>query len=335
MKKLVSLVLILILAASACGLSAFAALSYTRARSVRVSGSKTVRVGGTVQMSMSVSPRDVDYDDIEWTSSDYDIADVDSDGNVMGMAVGEATIRCRIYGPDDNNKTVRLGSGETTINVVSNLVDGKIAEASSTSSSTKSSSSAGSKSSSGGKISDSAVNEAVKKALIRGTTTKTTFKDAGSVSAAALKAAGQTMKNGGGTVLLNFDTMNGKSVEGRLSINPAAAGDLRGDIKTGVYTNDEAVSKTRTRFQKSFRNDVVIIKAAHSGSYGMNVTYAVKIGTSLAKSKNLRLYSYDPDRNKYSEISGSNIRIDNNGYVHFTTYQGDYLVISNGELTKK
>lgn len=337
MKKFVSLFLALTLAISLCVMPASAA--YTKASRVNIHASSTkIRVGRTLQLEERVYPRDLDYSEVEWSTDDYSVIELDEYGEVTGLMPGEATVRCRIFGyPDDGsspNKMVRLGSQDITITVVKNLYsDSSSSKSSSSSSSTSSKSS--SSTVSGSKISTSDVNAAVKKAVVRGKTKSTTFKDVGSISASALQAAAVTMKNGGGTVLLNFDTTtNGKSVEGRLTINPAAAAKVKGDTKLGVYTNDGAVSKTRTKFEKYFKNDVVIIKAAHSGSYGMDVTYAVKIGKSLS-TKDLRIYTYDPDTNKYSEISGSNIWIDSNKYVHFTTSLGDYLVVSAGKLAKK
>ncbi len=46
----------------------------------------------TVQLSAAVYPMNASYQDIVWTSSDENIAYVDSDGNITGVTVGEAII---------------------------------------------------------------------------------------------------------------------------------------------------------------------------------------------------------------------------------------------------
>jgi len=185
------------------------------------------------------------------------------------------------------------------------------------------------------RISAVTVTNAVRANVARGQTRHATFRGYSSVAAATLKSANTEMQRGGGTVLLNFDTMNAanpRSVEGRVTINPRNSANLTGDVQLGVYTNDGATGATRRRFERFFSNRVVIIKASQKGSYGMPVNYAVKIGTDLANARQLMLYSYDPVTNRAMTINNSNIWLDRNGFVHFTTSLGDDLVIADGPL---
>ncbi len=76
------------------------------------------------------------------------------------------------------------------------------------------------------------------------------------------------------------------------------------------------------------------MKAAQTGSYGMTVSYAVK-AASLASLSEFRLYSYKADTNSFTQVQNANITIDANGYAHFNTNLGDYLVICDGALLKK
>lgn len=342
MKKALSVLLALSLMLSLAGITAFAEVE--RAQKVKIEYStKNFREGRTYQLNEKVYPEDIPYDDVNWSSSNDSILEVDRYGEVTAYSSGVCDITCRVFVKDpDTGKSVRIGSGTVTFTVrdkQGNLPDENENKPDSTKTTTTQTT--GTKTSdsntttSKGKLTASEVTSAVRNSLIPGTTSSATFKGYDSVPAAALKTAALEMSNGGGIVLLNFDTMNGKDVEGRLTINPISAANVAGDIKLGVYTNDSAVSKVRTKFQKFFKNKVVLIKAAQSGSYGMKVTYAVKIDSTLTSSKNLALYSYNPDTNKYYLVKDSNIWIDTSGYVHFTTNLGDYLVISSGALTLK
>lgn len=337
MKKLIALLLTFAVTLSLLSVAVFAADYDPRARRVKITASKrTVSVGKTIYLDVSVYPEDLDYDEVKWSTGDYDLIDLDSYGEVVGLEPGTATVRAVVYrkGTDptaNKDKLYRIGSSEIEIKVTGSSPsggtgilprevddDGNVISTSKTN----------------GAITSTTVSNAVKKALVKGSTTSTTFKDYESVSAFALQSAATAMS--GGTVMLHFDTTSdGKAVEGRLTINPKNAANLKNDIKVGVYTNNVQTYKARGTFEKYFKNEVVIIRAAHSGSYGMEVKFAVKIGTSLAKAKSLKLYTYNPETNKYNEVKNSSIRVDANGYAHFTTTVGDYLVISNGALAKK
>lgn len=57
-------------------------------------GKATISIGEQLQLNVSVSPEDADISDINWTSSDSGIADVDPEsGLVTAIAAGSATIK--------------------------------------------------------------------------------------------------------------------------------------------------------------------------------------------------------------------------------------------------
>lgn len=330
MKRILSVFLALILMISVTGMTA-AAATVEKADRINIHASmKTLRVKRTVQLDFKVYPKDLIYDNYEWYSENDDIAEVDEYGEVTGVSPGEVQIALRIFGKDSNGKRVRLGTGYIDLKVVSSVVSSepempKPNYPGSGDSSDKDDFS-------GGKVSAAAINSAVKKAVEKGKTTSSKFKDAGSVSAASLQSAAIAMKNGGGVVLLNFDTTNGTGIEGRLTINPADADGAKGDIKLGVYTTTKEVVNLKEWLEGKFKNRLAVVKAAQSGSFGMNVSYAVKFGTLVVREKDLRVYSYDRDTGKYNEIKDANIRFDTSGYAHFTSTLGGWHIISDGEL---
>lgn len=337
MKKILSLVLAITLVIGMIGVTAFAAddPNYPRITKVSVksvSGSRTVRVDKTLELEYRIYPEDAVEVEVKWSSSDDDVADVDSYGEVYGNAPGETVITCTVTYKTSDTKTSKK-SGNITITVpgkVSSSSDDEDESSASASSKTTTTTTTATE-----KIAASTVTAKVKEVAKKGATTSATFKNVGSVSAATLQAAAQSAKDAGGSVTLNFDTMDGNKVEGRLTIDPSQAEKLTNDISLGVYTNEGKTKKVRDVFNKYFVNDVVVVKAAQTGSYGMTVKYAVKASAALAKSKDLRLYSYSIATGKYTEVKNAGITIDANNYARFSTNLGDYLVLSAGPIKKK
>lgn len=336
MKRLVAMLLTFTVTLSLLGITAFAEVEKaTRVKIVKPRN--TLAVGRTMYLDFSAYPSEVEWDDVSWSTNDYDLIDLDDFGEVTGLEPGTATVKVELYmketdpASNNNGKNIRVGSATAEIKITGTSPsrgtailprdvdkDGNVIRTSNTN----------------GAITSTTVSDAVKKALVKGSTASATFKNYDSVSAYAIQSAATAMK--GGTVTLNFDTMDdNNAIEGRLTINPANASNLRNDINTGVYTSNVQTYKGAGTIQKYFKNDVLVVKAAHSGSYGMSVKIAVKSTDKLSKSKDLRLYTYNPATNKYSEVKDAGLRIDENGFVHFNTTVGDYLVISNGALVKK
>ena len=53
---------------------------------------KSIVVGGEFVLTATVSPTDAANKEVTWTSDKADIATVDNNGKVKGLAIGEATI---------------------------------------------------------------------------------------------------------------------------------------------------------------------------------------------------------------------------------------------------
>lgn len=315
-----------------------------------------VRVGRSILLDVSVLPSNYKYDSIEWYTYDNEILEVNDSGEVTGLKPGKATVAVNVY-LETSAKTVEVGSAEIEIEVRDSIVSSYSFDESiydpdipRVSISSKTSSTANAVMAKNEMVPTKTVNEAVKSALSAGTTTSATFKNYTSVSTVSLESAAAEMQLGGGHVLLNFDTYSadGKTAEGRLTINPRAYKPVKYDdplqaghsINVVLNTNDDAVSKVRNKFQKFYKNEILVIKTGQKGGYGMSVTCAVKTGNvfSKAKQSNLYLYTFDPDNGNggtFRLVKNPNISIDSNKNLHFTTDTGNYLIISNGPLAKK
>lgn len=124
------------------------------------------------------------------------------------------------------------------------------------------------------------------------------------------------------------DTVVNHAVSARMYVDPAAY-TLPADLKTEVIAGDAAIE---AHFAKYFKNKLKAVKFAQQGSFGMDVGVAVKLDLRGLDSSKLVLYSYDPVKNSYSMLSDQTYLIDANGYLHFTTSIGNYVVVSEGPL---
>lgn len=323
-----------------------------KASRVRVNASQSwVRVGRSILLDVTVAPSTYQYDKLNWYTMDYKVAEVDEYGEVKGLAPGIATIVVEVYAEGPRGYT-EVGSAEIQIevresNVASTIVADKYNPDNPSVSATKTAATEEA-AANNGMVATKAVNEAVKKVLNAGTTTNVSFRNYASVSTVSLESAAAEMQLGGGMVLLNFDTYTGKTAEGRLTINPRAYKPVQysdplqvgHSIDVTLLTNNDAVAKVRDKFQKFYKNEILVVKAGQQGGYGMSVTGTVKTRDAFAKAKqsNLKLYTYDPDAGKggvFRLVKNANISIDSNKNLNFTTDTGNYLIISDGALTKK
>lgn len=157
-------------------------------------------------------------------------------------------------------------------------------------------------------------------------------RDYDNASQAVLNSLAKNAADKGNTLTIHFDTMTGSAVTGRLTIAPAAA---TKDISTTISVSGAIVDKVKEAFGKWYSNKIVVIHTGQKGSYGMNVNVAAKTEFTEMETGNLRFYSYDRATGSLTLIAQPNYRIDNNGYLHFTTGTGDTIIVSDGPLAKK
>ena len=111
-------------------------------------------------------------------------------------------------------------------------------------------------------------------------------------------------------------------------INPKAY-TLSADIQTGIITN---IPTIKAHFSKYFANRFAVMGFTHQGSFGTNVDVAAKLDLREMDTSKLVLYTYDAVQNRYSMLSDQTYFIDANGYLHFTTSEGNYIIVSEGQL---
>jgi hypothetical protein len=328
----------LVIAFSFYGVTASASIE--RARSVRVtSTTRTIQVDGRVELYYDVTPRDLSYDYVRWETDSTHIIDIDRDtGVVTGRYPGRTVARVRIYVYDNNNRAVQVGSGHTEITVVGRTAVGDLVRASNAETTTTSRVSPAPvvvlpRDTVSGAVSSETLSSAVRDALRRNETTFARLRNYETVSASALRSAGSASL--GGTVLVHFETASGNNIEGRLTINPKDAADLTGNIAVAIFTNSGVTGRVAQLFNRHFTNDVSVVRAAHAGSYGLNVKIAAKISDSLARSRDLRVYHYNSENNGYLELTAPNIVVDSNSYIHFDASAGGFYIISNGPLNRR
>ena len=156
------------------------------------------------------------------------------------------------------------------------------------------------------------------------------FKDAGSISPAALKEIKDTASAAGMTAKLVADTMSGTAVSGRLTIS--ASSTIASDIKLGVYVDSASVKSTKDKFEKWFKNNIVVISLAQKGSYGTQVSIAAKVSVSSLNTSSLVFYSYNTSTNQYSKIANPGYTVDSNGYLHFNTTNAGDIIVTDSAL---
>lgn len=136
----------------------------------------------------------------------------------------------------------------------------------------------------------------------------------------------------GKTVSLSADTVSGKAVVGRLTIEPAKLDGRKTDYKLGVYNSSKNIDIVKKRFNSGFSNKIAVAHIEET-DLGTPTNVAIKIDLSDFNTKDLVLYAYDAQNNRYYIINEPEYKVDSN-YIYFTTGMGGYIIISEGKLAK-
>jgi len=181
--------------------------------------------------------------------------------------------------------------------------------------------------------------EAVREATNIGSdTARLHVRDVEVISASELQAMFQAASRAGLRARYIVDTTTsprGNAVQGRMEINPALAMGLNRDILLGVHTSTDRTQWTTRHFERHFTNQIRVIQLDQQGPYGMPVRISARVDTSDMNVNNLRFYSYDRDRNFNTLIRTPNHFVDANGFLHFNTIYGDYIIVSEGRLVER
>lgn len=286
--------------------------------------SMTVRVGDERSLWVAFEPADTTETDLEWTTSDSQIADIDQDGTVTGIALGKATITAT--NPEGLAATcavtVAVGSGSTGTTTTARSTT-KQAE-------------------NGEELTAAEARKAVEDAArltLSASTGIAKFKNRTVVSGAAIDAAAAASAQAGRDIRLQFTSVDDHGgTQGILTIDPAAAKggvDSAKKLQTGVYTDTPTTRAIREQFAGHYANDLAVVELSQSGSYGVPVAVTVFLDMDKLDADSLWVYSFDPDTNKFKSIRLADLQIDRGDRVRFTAGKGGILLFSDGKLTKQ
>lgn len=137
------------------------------------------------------------------------------------------------------------------------------------------------------------------------------------------------------TILL-ADTVTEEGVAARMYIDAAEAQKNNALISTriDIDAKSDLNQAIQGRFARHFKNQVVTAAFAQRGSFGMEISVAIKTDLSCLNRDALLFYSYDSGTNRYFRLTTGYI-IDRNGYLHLNTSAGDSLIITDALLTPK
>ena len=100
---------------------------------------------------------------------------------------------------------------------------------------------------------------------------------------------------------------------------------------SGTASGAEIIEKEK-KHSSSFENNVKILSIDHNGSFGHDVRVCVNIDLEGKDLTKLKFYWFDEKNNKYNEIKNPNYKIDENGFLHFSTQHGGDIIITDGIL---
>jgi hypothetical protein len=142
----------------------------------------------------------------------------------------------------------------------------------------------------------------------------------------------QKGRSAGIAAVIHADYVVNNAVAVRFYIDPSR---LTKAISVAARLDDAAVNPARTVFTRFFENKMAFIRLGQIGDYGTPVAMAARVDLTGMDAAGLHFYNYDAATNRYTAITAPNYRVDTAGFLHFTTSQGGYIVISQGPLVRR
>lgn len=162
-----------------------------------------------------------------------------------------------------------------------------------------------------------------------GETNYVTLYDIDSVSIQELVQIGDKAERFGGSVIFHFDTLssNGRSVIGRISVDPELVPNAKGDFNLTMLISGTALSDMKSSFERASGRKCAVIYC-NQYSFGMAVDIAAKVNLGTMDKTNLTVYYYNSAYHQFRSAKASYCKVDSNGYVRFNTTVGGYLFIT-------
>ena len=177
-----------------------------------------------------------------------------------------------------------------------------------------------------------AISQAVSKARANGSNSaEAIMQNVSVVSASILESMASEARKSGVNAYLSVDTMKNGIVDVRVRIPVSAAARLGRDVNMASVDN----TAVKARFNRYYSNRLDVVALAQNGSFGVPASVAARLALGNADAADLHFYSFNAATNSYQEMVQTGAFIDVNGYLHFNTELGGYIVISVGALELK
>jgi hypothetical protein len=124
---------------------------------------------------------------------------------------------------------------------------------------------------------------------------------------------------------------DGGAVDVRIILNPAQA---TRSLNLSASTANPQAGRIKNHYERFFSNDIMAVIFEQQGNFGQAVTIAARLAPGLNTS-NLVFYTYNSVANTHNPISITNYRVDESGYLHFTTNLAGVILISDGQLVRQ
>lgn len=132
------------------------------------------------------------------------------------------------------------------------------------------------------------------------------------------------------TPYLAFDTMDGKVLLSRVTVNSTKAALL----PSGIWTELSPDAALQGYLQPFFQNEIRVYSFAQPGSFGMEILAEVPFDMASQDVNTLAFYQYDPLSNHCAGFVPSSLEAAG-GLLRFATANGGAVIVSNGALVSR
>ena len=159
--------------------------------------------------------------------------------------------------------------------------------------------------------------------------------NARSISSETIRQVVRQAISQGTSAVLHADTLSGSTVQGRLYLPLSSMANINTGISLGIYTEPAKTALVTNLFERYFKNTIRAVCMEQQGSFGMRLQVAVWGNLSGLDTQNLIFYAHDTVTNTCRNISNLEYWVDANGYLHFYTSYGGYIIITDSPLTRR
>ena len=130
-------------------------------------------------------------------------------------------------------------------------------------------------------------------------------------------------------LIINADTVRSGSLQVSLMFRPA---DAQKPLLLSGSVDSKRVQEIRDLVKEYFGRNAAVIELAQQYSFGMRVTVAAKVSLEGLDTSSLYFYSYNSEKNTFTQIVTTFVIADENGYVWFSTRLGGDIIITDSPL---